>query len=95
MKSVIFAYKDKELGCTFELKTAANSKEDIATSVKRLLVKCELKDVNNYVGKAVVVLGEYDDESGITACGPEQIVDCDEILIKKFPEIYEQKSNQS
>lgn len=93
MKSVVFAYKDKELGCTFELKTSNQSKEDVATGIKRLLIKCDIKDVNTYVGKEVVVLGEYDDEAGLTAYNPEVIVDCDEILLKKFPEIYEQKSN--
>lgn len=93
MKSIIFAYKDKELGCTFDLKTAKDSKEDVKTGINRLLIKCEAKDVTNYVGKQVVVLGEYDDEVGISALDPEIIVDCDEILKKKFPEIYEQKSN--
>lgn len=91
----VISYFNKELKFYENLKLVENQENrQIIGSCERYVKMCPIKDAYNMVGKAVYIIGEFDDESvnhSMTCYEePVLVVDCDEILKPRFPTIYEQ-----
>lgn len=92
----VLSYKNKELGFYENIKLVDNlSNQDIKGSCERYLKMCPIKDVPPIAGRQIEIIGEFDDENGLVAYGEKiVIIDCDEILKKRFPQIYESNDTE-
>lgn len=95
MVKKVISYFNKELKFYEGLKLVENqANNDIIGSCKRYVGLAPIKDAYNLVGKSIHIIGEFDDENidcpMISYEVPVLIVDCDEILKTRFPQIYEQ-----
>lgn len=93
----VVSYFNKELGFYESLKVVENqSNQDIIGSCKRYLHMAPNQEVVGCVGREIRIIGEFNDESVneplISYQEPVVIVDCDEILKARFPQIYEQSN---
>lgn len=96
-KVVSYFNKNEDLKFYESIKLVENQdNEQIIGSCKRYLRMAPSKEVVSCVGKEIRIIGEFDDEN--VACPlvsyetPILIVDCDEILKPRFPQLYEQKN---
>ena len=88
-------YYNKELKFYESLKLVENqSDNDIIGSCKRYVQMCPIKEVAPLVGRSIHIVGEFHDDNLeiplISLEKPILVVDCDEILKSRFPQIYEQ-----
>lgn len=94
MKKKIISYFNKELKFYETLKVVENqANQDIIGSCKRYVGMCPLKEAYPCMGKSIHIIGEFDDENidePVTSYAqPVLVVDCDEILKSRFPQLYE------
>ena len=91
MKTRVFAYYDKQLECTGTPQFAPQNKDELIEGTVRSIVKADPDNLNNFKGKKLVLLGEYDDKSGFVLEDPQFTVlcDCDEVVEKYYGK-YEQ-----
>lgn len=100
MVKKVISYFNKQLKFYEVLKVVENqSNNDIIGSCERYLNMAPNQEVVNCVGKEIRLIGEFDDENQacpmISYKEPVLIVDCDEILKTRFPELYEQRSKEN
>lgn len=93
MKKKVLSYFNKELNFYESLKVIENqSNQDIIGSCKRYLGMCPIKEAMACMGKKICLIGEFDDEDVksplVSYEDPVLVVDCDDILNSRFPELY-------
>ena len=94
----VISYFNKKLGFYESLKCVENqSNSDIIGSCKRYLNLAPNQEVVSCVGREIRIIGEFNDEEseGLPLRSYEDpiiVVDCDEILIARFPQLYEQSN---
>lgn len=94
MKKRCIAYFDKQLECTATPLFAVETIDEIKEGLFRSIVKADPDNLNNFKGKNLVLLGEYDDTKGFTdAYRMEVLADCDEIIQKVYGKYEEQASS--
>lgn len=98
MVKKLLSYFNKNLKFYENLKAVENqSNQDIVGSCKRYLALCPTNEAAACVGKAVYIIGEFDDENLVAPVisydEPVLIVDCDDILKERIPQAYESKNN--
>lgn len=95
MVKKVISYYNKSLGFYEVLKVVENqSNDDITRSCERYLNLCPVNEASACVGKEIRVIGEFNDENVglplVSYDDPVLIVDCDEILKRRIPQLYEQ-----
>lgn len=98
MTRKVISYFNKELGYYESLKVVENQpNQDIIGSCKRYLNLAPNNEVMPCVGREIRIIGEFQDEDQsaplVSYEAPILVVDCDEILKTRFPQIYEQSNN--
>ena len=98
MTRKVISYFNKELGYYESLKVVENQpNQDIIGSCKRYLNLAPNNEVMSCVGREIRIIGEFQDEDQsaplVSYEAPILVVDCDEILKTRFPQIYEQSNN--
>lgn len=98
MTRKVISYFNKELGYYESLKVVENQpNQDIIGSCKRYLNLAPNNEVMPCVGREIRIIGEFQDEDQtaplVSYEAPILVVDCDEILKARFPQIYEQSNN--
>lgn len=93
MEKKVISYFNKELKFYEFLKVIENQADrDIIGSCKRYLGMCPIKEAMSCMGKVIYIVGIFDDEdfkAPIQSYGePVLVVDCDDILNSRFPELY-------
>ena len=100
MEKKVISYFNKEL-CFYEsMKVVENqSNANIIGSCKRYLQLCKLDDAMPCMGREIRIIGEFHDEDVhaplVSYDDPVLVVDCDEILKVRFPQVYEQDSSKN
>lgn len=98
MTRKVVSYFNKELGFYESLKVVENQpNQDIIGSCKRYLHMAPNQQVVSCVGREIRIIGEFHDEDVsaplVSYDVPVLVVDCDEILKARFPQIYESKES--
>lgn len=98
MTRKVISYFNKELGYYESLKVIENQpNQDIIGSCKRYLNLAPNQEVLPCVGRKIMIIGEFQDEDLseplVSYQEPILVVDCDEILKARFPQLYEQSNN--
>lgn len=98
MTRKVISYFNKELGYYESLKVVENQpNQDIIGSCKRYLNLAPNNEVMPCVGREIRIIGEFHDEDEVSPLvsypDPILVVDCDEILKARFPQIYESRNN--
>lgn len=90
MTRKILSYYNKGLEFYENIKEVDNlSNADLTSSCSRFLKMCTINDAKSCVGREIRIIGEFDDEKGLIAYEePVVLVDCDEILGKRFKDLY-------
>lgn len=93
----VVVYFNKQLKFYESIKLVENqSNSDITGSCKRYLQMAPNQEVVNCVGKEIRIIGEFNDENleepFSNYLEPVLVVDCDEILRVRFPQMYEQSN---
>ena len=94
MTRKVISYFNKQLGYYESLKCVENQpNQDIIGSCLRYLNMAPNQEVVSCVGKQIRIIGEFQDEDLINPLvsyqEPVLVVDCDEILKARFPQLYE------
>lgn len=79
MTLTIYSYKDNALGCYSQPFYDDRPTEHVAVGVSRAIIGSDKKESMKH--KVLYKIGTFDDVKGtITACEPELVLDCDEVL---------------
>ena len=96
MTRKVISYFNKQLKFYEHIKLVENQdNKNIIGSCKRYLGMCPIQEAANCVGRNIVVIGEFHDEDTekplVSYESPILVVDCDEILQARFPQLYESR----